>query len=177
MPEYPSSKVYVAAKCGPEDLVTWPGLWPRGRDQHCQWYTPNSPRSIRMQGLCINMMRSATTCSASPCLTLFFPLFLCPSWQCGPKLVHHPHASKRAHRWPLKSRVARRKAPVQFLEGAYALSPFFVRSTDANCVCLSDAFANSVVSCVVSQCSAADTDAAVTYFGNLCSGSSTSFVP
>ncbi|KAH9985444.1 hypothetical protein BJV77DRAFT_1032385 [Russula vinacea] len=50
-------------------------------------------------------------------------------------------------------------------------------STDVNCICDSDTFANDVSTCIVLNCSTTDAEAAVGYFEALCSGaSSSSFV-
>ncbi|KAF8472411.1 hypothetical protein DFH94DRAFT_189695 [Russula ochroleuca] len=43
-------------------------------------------------------------------------------------------------------------------------------STDVNCICNSDTFANNVSSCIVTNCSPTDAEAAVGYFDALCSG-------
>ncbi|KAI9460346.1 hypothetical protein F5148DRAFT_1217017 [Russula earlei] len=43
-------------------------------------------------------------------------------------------------------------------------------ATDVSCICSSDAFANSVTSCLVDQCTTADAEAGATYLDNLCSG-------
>jgi len=43
-------------------------------------------------------------------------------------------------------------------------------STDVNCICNSDVFANDAASCIVSNCSSSDAAAAIGYFETLCSG-------
>ncbi|KAI0276176.1 hypothetical protein BGY98DRAFT_729290 [Russula aff. rugulosa BPL654] len=49
-------------------------------------------------------------------------------------------------------------------------------STDVQCICNSDVFANDVASCVVSNCSTTDAAAAVGFFNALCSGDISSSV-
>ncbi|KAN0109450.1 hypothetical protein V8E52_009244 [Russula decolorans] len=49
-------------------------------------------------------------------------------------------------------------------------------STDVNCICNSDVFANDVASCIISNCSTTDAAAAVGYFEALCSGATFSSV-